>query len=58
LFLYTATIHAAMALFAAVRIRLREETPSHRDPYEPQPQQATLVTAEFDPRAEQEQSAG
>ena len=57
LFLYTAAIHAAMALFAAARIWLREETAPHREPYEPQPQQATLATAEFDPRSEQEQTA-
>ena len=59
LFFYTAAIHAAMAGFAILRISLRDETPAtHRDPYEPQPQQATLVTAEFDPRSEQEKSVG
>lgn len=59
LFFYTAAIHAAMAAFAVARITLRNETASaHRDPYEPQPQQATLATAEFDPRSADEQGAG
>ena len=51
LFLYSAAIHAAMAIFTLVRIAMRDEpADAHRDPYEPQPQQATLVTAQFDPR--------
>jgi len=58
LFYYTAAIHAAMASFAILRISLRHETAGvHRDPYEPQPQQATLATAELDPRSTEEKSA-
>jgi MFS family permease len=55
LFLYSAAIHAAMAIFTLVRISLRDEPANaHREPYEPQPQQATLATAEFDPRNTEE----
>jgi MFS family permease len=55
LFLYSAAIHAAMAIFTLVRISLRDEPANaHREPYEPQPQQATLATAEFDPRNPEE----
>jgi MFS family permease len=55
LFLYSAAIHAAMAIFTIVRISLRDEPANaHREPYEPQPQQATLATAEFDPRNPEE----
>lgn len=59
LFYYSAAIHAAMALFAIARIAMRDEPSNmHREPYEPQPQQATLATAEFDPRSAEEQVAG
>ena len=55
LFLYSAAIHAAMAIFTIIRISLRDEPANaHREPYEPQPQQATLATAEFDPRNTEE----
>jgi len=55
LFLYSAAIHAAMAIFTLVRIAMRDEpADAHREPYEPQPQQATLVTAQFDPRNPEE----
>jgi len=55
LFLYSAAIHAAMAIFTLVRIAIRDEpADAHREPYEPQPQQATLVTAQFDPRNPEE----
>ncbi|MGZ5924245.1 MAG: MFS transporter [Rhizomicrobium sp.] len=58
LFYYSAAIHAAMAVFAIVRISMRDEPANiHREPYEPQPQQATLATAEFDPRSADEQAA-
>jgi MFS family permease len=59
LFFYSAAIHAAMAVFTVLRISIRDEPPdAHREPYEPQPEQATLVTAEFDPRSADERSAG
>ena len=55
LFLYSAAIHAAMAIFALVRIAMRDEpADAKREPYEPQPQQATLVTVQFDPRNPEE----
>jgi hypothetical protein len=55
LFLYSAAIHTAMAIFTLVRIAMRDEpADAHREPYEPQPQQATLVTAQFDPRNPEE----
>jgi MFS family permease len=55
LFFYSAAIHAAMAIFTIVRISQRDEPANaHREPYEPQPQQATLATAEFDPRNPEE----
>jgi MFS family permease len=55
LFLYSAAIHAAMAIFTLVRIAMRDEpADAKREPYEPQPQQATLVTAQFDPRNPEE----
>ena len=58
LFYYSASIHAAMAVFTLIRISMRDEpADAHRDPYEPQPQQATLATAEFDPRSAEEQAA-
>ena len=58
LFYYTAAIHAAMASFAILRITMRHGLAgAHREPYEPQPQQATLATAEFDPRSAEEKSA-
>ena len=58
LFYYSASIHAAMAIFTIIRISMRDEpADAHRDPYEPQPQQATLATAEFDPRSVEEQRA-
>ncbi len=58
LFYYTAAIHAAMASFAILRISLRHDASGvHREPYEPQPQQSTLATAEFDPRSTEETSA-
>jgi MFS family permease len=58
LFFYTAAIHAAMAVFTLVRISLRGEArDTERGPFEPQPQQATLATAEFDPRSSEEKTA-
>jgi hypothetical protein len=58
LFYYTAAIHAAMAAFAILRISMRHGLAgAHREPYEPQPQQSTLATAEFDPRSAEEKSA-
>ncbi len=58
LFYYTAAIHAAMASFAILRISLRHDASgAHREPYEAQPQQSTLATAEFDPRSTEEKSA-
>jgi len=55
LFLYSAAIHAAMAIFTLVRIAMRDEpADAHREPYEPQPQQATLVIVQFDPRNPEE----
>ena len=58
LFYYTASIHAAMASFAILRITMRHGSAGvHRDAYEPQPQQATLATAELDPRSAEEKSA-
>ena len=55
LFFYSAAIHAAMAIFTIVRISQRDEPANaHREPYEPQPQQATLAAAEFDPRNTEE----
>src|SRR6185295_5194975 len=58
LFFYTAMIHAAMATFSIARISQRQDAlGTQRDPYEPQPQQATLATAEFDPRSAEEKSA-
>jgi MFS family permease len=58
LFFYTASIHAAMAVFTILRISMRHPLPdAHREPYEPQPQQSTLATAEFDPRSTEEKSA-
>src|ERR1041385_9101804 len=57
LFFYSAAIHAAMTVFTLARISLRDEPPAaHRDPYEPQPEQATLATVEFDPRSADERT--
>jgi len=53
LFLYTAAIHAAMAVFVIARLRMREvligET---RDRFEPMPQQGSVAGLELDPRGE------
>ena len=58
LFFYSSAIQGAMAVFTIVRIFVRDDERSvHRDPYEPQPQQATLATAEFDPRSNEDKNA-
>jgi MFS family permease len=53
LFFYTATIHVAMAVFAILRIAVRDAPSAlHHARYEAQPQQGTPASAELDPRAE------
>lgn len=57
LFLYTAVIHAAMAVFAIVRTQVRESADLHRDPFEPVVQGSPAVLP-LDPRGpEQEETA-
>lgn len=51
LFLYTATIHVALAVFTIVRIRIMDAPPNEtRDPFMPVPQQASPTALELDPR--------
>ncbi|MEI9990018.1 MAG: MFS transporter [Rhizomicrobium sp.] len=58
LFFYTATIHAAMAVFALVRITMKEAaSPTSRERYEPIPPQSTQAEAALDPRGADEQAA-
>ena len=52
LFLYTATIHASMAVFTLWRLQARDApAETHRDRFEPAPSEATPVSAELDPRS-------
>lgn|SRR6185437_7668932 len=51
LFLYTAAIHVAMAVFTILRIAMKDAaSPKEREPYEPIPPQSTQVEATLDPR--------
>ncbi len=53
LFLYTAAIHAAMAVFVIVRLRMRESLIGEtRERFEPMPQQGSPAGLELDPRGE------
>jgi len=50
LFLYTAAVHFALAIFAFARLRVAERPPEEtREPYAPVPQ-ATVAALELDPR--------
>jgi len=52
LFLYTAAIHTAMAVFTLVRLRVKEAAPAElHDRFAPMAQQASPVAAELDPRS-------
>jgi MFS family permease len=51
LFLYTAAVHVALAVFAMVRIRMAG-SPPHGEPFEPMPQQASPTSLELDPRGD------
>ena len=53
LFYYTASIHAAMALFTIFRVAMRDAPSTHHDRFEAQPQQGTPASAELDPRAKE-----
>ncbi len=58
LFLYTATIHSAMALFVIVRLRMRETLIGEtRDRFEPMPQQGSQAGLGLDPRGPNEAAA-
>lgn len=51
LFLVTAATHVTLALFAIIRIRMKEPPPQEtREPFEPLPQQASPAALELDPR--------
>ena len=56
LFFYTAAIHVAMAIFAIVRITMKEAAPT-RERFESIPPQSTQSEAELDPRGADEQAA-
>lgn len=52
LFLYTATIHASMAVFTIVRLRVKDAPASeHHGAFEPVPQQSSPAASELDPRS-------
>ena len=52
LFLYTATVHAAMGIFTMVRLRIKDAPASeHRGAFEPVPQQSSPAASELDPRS-------
>ena len=52
LFLCTATVHAAMAVFTVVRLRIKDAAPSaHHAAYKPVPQQSSPIASELDPRS-------
>jgi MFS family permease len=51
LFLYTAAVHVALAVFAVARIRIAG-SPPHGEPFEPMPQQASPTSLELDPRGD------
>jgi MFS family permease len=52
LFLYTAAIHASMALFALYRLRIKDAPASrHHAAFEVIPQQSTPAAGELDPRS-------
>jgi MFS family permease len=51
LFLYTAAVHVALAVFAVARIRMAG-SPPHGEPFEPMPQQASPTALELDPRGD------
>ena len=58
LFFYTAAIHTAMAVFAIIRITMKEAaSPTSRERYEAIPPQSTPVEANLDPRGADEQAA-
>ena len=52
LFLYTAAIHASMAVFTVVRLQVKDAPASeHHAAFEPVPQQSSPVVSELDPRS-------
>jgi len=60
LFIYTAVIHASMAAFTFVRLRVKDAPASeHRGAFEPMPQQSSPAVSELDPRgAADDEDAG
>jgi hypothetical protein len=56
LFLYTATVHLGLAVFALARIRVAA-APMQREPFEPMPQQASPAALQFDPRRDRPELA-
>lgn len=53
LFLYTATIHVALAIFTLVRLRQRAAPLAHHERFEPLPEQASPAACELDPRGQE-----
>ena len=52
LFLYTAAIHTAMAVFTVVRLRMRDAAHAeNREKFEPMPAQSSPAELELDPRS-------
>ena len=58
LFFFTAAVHAAMAIFTIVRLRMKEAAGAvHREKFEPLPHEGSPSSLELDPRGTEEEKA-